>query len=115
SPVHGRLAIVLPAAHRWKPRDALPTGPAAASVLKTGWGRTDPSCMGRSSTSPAGNGAVPSVPFHPWRGVAMPALVALAATVAMLGLAAVNPPGALWTFPGIEAACALICLGRGVL
>ena len=45
----------------------------------------------------------------------MPALVALAATVAVLGLAAANPPGALWAFPGIEAACALICLGRGVL
>ena len=45
----------------------------------------------------------------------MPALLALAATAVVLGLAAANPPGALWALPGIEAACALACLARGVL
>jgi diguanylate cyclase (GGDEF)-like protein len=71
--------------------------------------------MGRPSTSPAGAGAAPSARTLRRPSLAIPVLLALAATAAVLGVAAANPPGGVWVLQGIEAGCALVCLARAVL
>jgi diguanylate cyclase (GGDEF)-like protein len=71
--------------------------------------------MARATDSLAVRGVAPTVPTALWSSLRIPVILAVATTVAVLGLAAANPPGALWALPGIEAACALVCLGRAVV